>query len=111
MSRSDRVDPVQIVVRIGGVTAGLSDSDRAFEVWVYLARQAGWDVIEFPPDPQASTESDFGSVIVEGIKYKICYGLRVRQTLADDSTGNLTRRPVLAYTSWAEPDLESYTLE
>lgn len=111
MSGSDRVDPVQIVARIGGVTAELSDSDRAFEVWVYLARQAGWDVIEYPPDPETADENEFGSVMIEGVKYKIRYGLRVRQMLADDSTGHLKHRPVLAYASWAEPDLESYTLD
>jgi hypothetical protein len=111
MPGPERVDPVQIVARIGGVTVELSDSDRAFEVWVYLARQAGWDVIEFPPDPEAADEDDFGSVVVEAVKYKIRYGLRVRQMLADDSTGYLTHRPVLAYASWAEPDLESYKLE
>lgn len=111
MSGSDRVDPVQIVARVGGLTAELSDSDRAFEVWVYLARQAGWDVIEYPPDPEAADENEFGSVMIEGVKYKICYGLRVRQMLADDSTGHLMHRPVLTYASWAEPDLESYTLD
>lgn len=51
-----------------------------------------------------------GSVLVGGLKYRIHYGLHVRQDMADDSTSHLAYRPVLAYAAWAEPVLEDREL-
>ncbi len=106
----DRVDPVQILARVGGATRRDRDVDRAFEVWVHLARKAGWDVVESSEDRDPDDPTDLGSVLIEGIKYRIRYAPRVRRLLADDSTGHLTYRDILGYASWAEPDLSAYRL-
>ncbi|MET7987379.1 hypothetical protein [Streptomyces sp. NPDC005281] len=81
------------------------DASRAFEVWVHLTRQAGWDVVELPADHNADDPTDLGAVMVEGIKYRIHFSPRVRRLLADDSTGHLTYKDALGYVGWAEPDL------
>ncbi|WP_329615857.1 hypothetical protein OG244_24570 [Streptomyces brevispora] len=90
------------------MTEELSDRDRAFEVWIYLANKAGWDVTEIFEE---SCGEESKPILIEGVRYQIRYGLRVRSMLADDSTGHLTHRPVLSYAAWVEPDLSMYELE
>lgn len=105
MSQGERMDPVQIFARVGGVAYRSMDANRAFEVWVHLARSAGWDVVELPADRKVDDPADLGAVMVEGIKYRIQFSPRVRRHLADDSTGHLTYKDALGYAAWAEPDL------
>ncbi|MFE6978425.1 hypothetical protein [Streptomyces sp. NPDC057682] len=104
MSQDERVDPVQILARVGGVAYRAMDADRAFEVWVHLARSAGWEVGERSDDRRTGDPTDLGSVMVEGIKYRIRYSPRVRRLLADDSTGHLVYQDALGYAAWAEPE-------
>lgn len=108
MPQEERVDPVQIFARVGGVTYRSMDANRAFEVWVHLARSAGWDVVELPADRKVDDPTNLGAVMVEGIKYRIRFSPRVRRLLADDSTGHLTYKDALGYAAWAEPDLAAY---
>lgn len=108
MPQDERVDPIQILARVGGVAYRSMDASRALEVWVHMARQAGWDVAVLPADRAADDPNDLGAVLVEGIKYRIHYSPRVRRLLADDSTGHLTYRDTLGYAAWAEPDLSAY---
>ncbi|WP_159425052.1 hypothetical protein [Streptomyces sp. TLI_053] len=105
-----RIDPVEIIARVGGVRPDVGGSERAFDVWVHLARKAGWDVIDDPGYSAADKGTACGIVSLEGLKYRIHYGLHVRQDMADDSTGHLTWRPVLAHAAWAEPILDGYEL-
>ena len=105
MSQDERVDPVQIFARVGGVAYRRMDANRAFEVWAHMARKEGWDVTELPGDRNTDDATDLGAVMVEGIKYRIRYSPRVRRLLADDSTGHLSYRDALGYAAWAEPDL------
>lgn len=107
MPEDERVDPIQILARVGGVAYRSMDANRAYEVWVYLARQAGWEVIELPVDRNTDDPTDLGVVMVEGIKYRIRFSPRVRRLLADDSTGHLAYRDTLAYAAWAEPDVST----
>lgn len=108
MSQGERVDPVQIFARVGGVTYRSMDAGRAFEVWVHLARSAGWDVAEIPSGSKEDDPTDLGAVMVEGIKYRIRFSPRVRRLLADDSTENLSYRDALGFAAWAEPDLSAH---
>ncbi|MFD3957639.1 MULTISPECIES: hypothetical protein [Streptomyces] len=105
MTKDERVDPVQIFARVGGVTYRAMDASRAFEVWVHLARSAGWDVVELPADRKVDDPEDLGAVMVEGIKYRIHYSPRMRRLLADDSTGRLSYKDALGFAAWAEPTL------
>lgn len=105
MSQDERVDPIQIFARVGGITYRSMDANRAFEVWIHLARSAGWDVVALPVDRKEDDPTDLGAVMVEGIKYRIHFSPRVRRLLADDSTGHLTYKDALGYAAWAEPDL------
>ncbi|MEU4350408.1 hypothetical protein [Streptomyces sp. NPDC023838] len=111
MSEAERLDPVQIVAVVGGVTEELSDLDRGFELWVHLARREGWEVSSMAPLNEPWEDGVLGSAVVEGITYRIRSGPRVRRSMADDSTGRLTYRPVLVFAAWAEPDLSAYELE
>lgn len=106
MAVGDRVDPVQIIARVGGVRPGFGGPERAFQVWVDLARKAGWEVFESPGFQEVPDSTECGAVVIEGLPYQVHYGRRVRQILADDSTGHLEYRPVLAYAAWAEPVFE-----
>jgi hypothetical protein len=107
MPQDERVDPIQIIARVGGVAYRSMDASRAFEVWVHLTRKAGWDVTELPVERNADDPTDLGAVMVEGIKYRIRFGPRVRRLLADDSTGHLAYKDALGYAAWAEPDLSA----
>ncbi len=107
MSQDERVDPVQIFARVGGVGYRSMDANRAFEVWVHLARSAGWDVVELPADRKADDPEGLGAVMVDGIKYRIHYSPRVRRLLADDSTGHLSYKDALGFAAWAEPELSA----
>ncbi|MEV5752123.1 hypothetical protein AB0L00_30260 [Actinoallomurus sp. NPDC052308] len=106
MPTDDRLDPVQIIARVGGVIPEFSDRERALEVWIHLARKAGWDIAEVPFESEEIGEDVLGLILIEGIQYRIRYGLRVRRMFVDD----IKRTTALAYAAWAEPDLESYKL-
>jgi hypothetical protein len=107
---NDRQDPVEIIARVGGVRPDFGGSERAFQVWSHLAQKAGWDVVGDPGYDGNLDGTACGAVSIGGIKYRIHYGLHVRQDLIDDSTGHLTHRSVLAYAAWAEPILDGYEL-
>ena len=110
MTNESRVDPVEILARVGGVLPGIGGSERAFEVVLDKIRKAGWELAESSyRDPRGSTEC--GSVFIEGIKYSVHYGLRVRRDLIDDSEGELKQRPILGYAAWVEPSLSEYFVE
>lgn len=111
MTDGERVDPVEIIARVGGVKPDIGGSERAFQVWVHKARKAGWNVAEDPGYHQAPGRTECGGVVIDGLKYKVHYGLRLRRDMVDDSTGHMAYRPVLAHAAWAEPDLEGYRLE
>lgn len=106
-----RVDPVEIVARVGSVFPGFGGSERAYQVWVNMVQRAGWVVVEEPGYRQIVDGTQCGVVLIEGLSYRVHYGLRVRTDLADDSSGHLSWKPVLAYAAWAEPDLATYSLD
>ena len=56
-----------------------------------------WEVVDDPgfQDNANPAETTCESLAIEGIRYTIRYGLRVRRTLADDSAGQLVHRPIL----------------
>ncbi|XVU21480.1 hypothetical protein ACQPZJ_29930 [Actinoplanes sp. CA-054009] len=102
------MDPVEILARVGGSRPGIGGSERAFQVVLDKIRKAGWGISESNyHDAPDSTEC--GSVLIEGIKYVVHYGLRVRRNLIDDSEGELRQRPILGYAGWVEPDLSDYS--
>lgn len=106
MSISDqRVDPVEILAKVGGTLPVEGTSRRAFEVWLHKVQKAGWEISgeEF----RASKSNDLlcGIVMIEGLRYNVYYGPRIRRSLADDSTGELSYKVILGYAAWGEPDL------
>jgi hypothetical protein len=110
MANDDRVDPVEILARVGGVLPGIGGSERAFQVVLDKIRKAGWELTELSyRDTPESTEC--GSVLIEGIKYVVHYGPRVRRDLIDDSGGELKQRPILGYAAWVEPSLSDYSID
>ncbi|WP_412740584.1 hypothetical protein [Krasilnikovia sp. MM14-A1259] len=110
MANENRLDPVEILARVGGTLPGIGGSERAFQVLLDKIRKAGWETAESSyRDNPDSTEC--GSVLIEGIKYVVHYGPRVRRDLIDDSAGELSQRPILGYAAWVEPSLSDYSLE
>jgi hypothetical protein len=109
-----RTDPVEILARV-------SERDgrpRAFEVWVHKVRQAGWSVtIESTSFDEPGTGC--GIVEIEGLRYRVHHGHRVRQRLAILPGGMhpaiaAKGEPVaaewgwtFAYAAWAEPILDA----
>ncbi|MDN3295927.1 hypothetical protein QWM81_18085 [Streptomyces ficellus] len=92
------MDPVQILARVGDTDPDVGGNEEAYQEWVYLARKAGWEVVESPgfQEPRDGGP-ECGLVEIEGLAYRIHYGLRARLDMTDgDST-------VLAYAAWAEP--------
>jgi hypothetical protein len=105
MKKSDgdrRVDPVEIIARVGGVNPDFGGKARAFEVWIHLARKAGWEVNSIQGEAQQA-ETACGAVTIEGISYKVPDGPRVRRPLAEGIGDQVKVRDVLAYAAWAEP--------
>jgi hypothetical protein len=97
-----RVDPVEIIARVGGVNPDFGGKARAFRVWIHLAEEAGWEVNSI----QDQIEQDgmiCGIVVIEGISYRVHYGPRVRRRLIDKIGSRAEARDVLAYAAWAEP--------
>lgn len=110
MANENRVDPVEILARVGGALPGVGGSERAFQVVLDKIHKAGWELTESSyQDTPGSTEC--GSVLIEGIKYVVHYGLRVRRDLIDDSGGELRQRPILGYAAWVEPSLSDYSID
>lgn len=105
-----RRDPVEILARVSGPGPEMGDPERAYQVWVYLTQKEGWNVTDSPGFNGLRGGTECGRVAVEGLEYRVHYGLRVRTTLVDDSGERVTHRPILEYAAWAEPDLEGYTL-
>ncbi|MFE4968881.1 hypothetical protein [Streptomyces sp. NPDC056660] len=97
-----RTDPVEIIARVGGVTP-YSDRERAFGTWVYLASKAGWHVVEADGFTADSERGEIGAVDVEGVRYVIRLGPRVRRLLYEVVDGHMVKRDVLAVAAWAEP--------
>jgi hypothetical protein len=100
----ERIDPVEIVARVGGVLP-FTDRDRALGVWIHLATKAGWQVISVSGPDQADGSGVCGVVDVDGIQYLILLGPRVRRPLVEVVEGRMTQRPVLGFAAWAEPVL------
>ncbi|MEU9406282.1 hypothetical protein AB0E08_11325 [Streptomyces sp. NPDC048281] len=100
-----RTDPAEIIARVGGVTP-YSDRERAFGAfgnWVYLASRAGWQVVEADRFVADTDRGEIGAVDVEGVRYVIRLGPRVRRLLYDVVDGHMEKRDVLAVAAWAEP--------
>ncbi|MEV7032542.1 hypothetical protein AB0N99_20240 [Streptomyces sp. NPDC093272] len=97
-----RTDPVEIIARVGGVTP-YSDRERAFGTWVYLASKAGWQVTEAEGFAGDGDRGEIGAVDVEGVRYVIRLGPRVRRQFYDVVDGHMAKRDVLAFAAWAEP--------
>ncbi|MBA4861337.1 hypothetical protein H1V43_08030 [Streptomyces sp. PSKA54] len=102
MAVDDRTDPAQIIARVGN----FANRERALEVWMYLATQAGWQVSLVPDMPLDVDARDCGIVEVEGLRYRIRHTPRVRTILVDDTGGRVVHRPVFDHAAWAEPVLE-----
>jgi len=97
-----RTDPVEIIARVGGVTP-YSDRERAFGTWVHLASKAGWHVVEADGFAADGDRGEIGAVDVEGVRYVIRLGPRVRRLLYDVVDRHMEKRDVLAVAAWAEP--------
>ncbi|NEB00845.1 hypothetical protein [Streptomyces sp. SID13726] len=102
----ERSDPVQI---IAGVGTGFSAEhpERAIQVWMHLAATAGWDVSRVDGASIDLDAGERGLVDVEGLRYVVRRGRRVRRTLYDDSDGTLAQRPIFGFAAWAEPVLSA----
>ncbi|MEU9973629.1 hypothetical protein [Streptomyces sp. NPDC051014] len=97
-----RTDPVEIIARVGDVPP-YSEHERAFGTWMYLASKAGWQVVEADGFAADGDRGEIGAVDVEGIRYVIRLGPRVRQLLYEVVDGHMVKRDVLAVAAWAEP--------
>ncbi|WP_327068111.1 hypothetical protein [Kitasatospora sp. NBC_01302] len=104
MTMDERPDPVQIIARVG-TSFRAAEPERAIEVWVHLAGQAGWQVNRIDGAAVDLDAGECGVVEVEGLRYLVRQDRRVRRTLFDDSGGRLTQRPVFSFAAWAEPVL------
>jgi hypothetical protein len=72
-----RTDPVEIIARVDEHDG----RQRAFDVWVHKAKKAGWSVsVESVAGDRPGTEC--GVVDIEGLRYRIHHGKRVRQPVA-----------------------------
>ena len=98
----ERTDPVVIIARVGGVTP-YSDHERAFGTWMYLASKAGWQVVEADGFTADGERGEIGAVDVEGVRYVIRLGPRVRRLLYEVVDGCMVKRDVLGVAAWAEP--------
>ncbi|MGV9702016.1 hypothetical protein [Streptomyces sp. NPDC003483] len=106
MAVDERPDPVQIIARVG---TGFSPEqpERAIQVWMHLAAKAGWDVSRVDEVSVDLDSGECGIVDVEGLRYLVRRGRRVRGTLYDDSGGRLDKRPIFGFAAWAEPVLSA----
>ncbi|MEV6683552.1 hypothetical protein AB0N09_42945 [Streptomyces erythrochromogenes] len=102
MTIDDRGDPAQIIARVGD----FADSERALEVWMYLATKAGWTVSLIPDVVLDADAGDCGVVEVEGLRHRIRLTPQVRTTLVDGAGGRMSQRPVFRHAAWADPLLE-----
>ncbi|WP_394618343.1 hypothetical protein JNUCC0626_04380 [Lentzea sp. JNUCC 0626] len=91
----ERTDPTLIIAQPGGLAP---PRQRIVEVWAHLAAKAGWQV-EPVADFELTTKQDCGAVDVEGLRYVVKYGPRLREPLYE---GN-SERPVFAPAAWVEP--------
>jgi hypothetical protein len=73
----DRPDPVEIIARVVERDGG----QRAFDVWVYKAKQAGWSVVVESASPRRPGTA-CGVVEIEGLRYRIHPGKHVRLRVA-----------------------------
>jgi hypothetical protein len=103
MTDTARVDPVEVLARVGGALPGIGGSRRAFEVWLDKIHKAGWQITD-PHYQEVTGSTACGSVDIEGIRYIVHYAPRVRRDLIDDSDNDLRQRTVLGYAAWGEPD-------
>ncbi|MFB7374328.1 hypothetical protein ACFC0D_31330 [Streptomyces sp. NPDC056222] len=94
----NRTDPVEIIARVGG-----TDPQRALEVWVHLASRAGWKVTPLADEVLRSAPTECGVVEVEGLRYRVHVGPRVRHLLMEVVNGQMTQRAILNTAAWAEP--------
>jgi hypothetical protein len=77
-----RPDPVEILARV----SERDGKQRAFDVWVDKAGKAGWDVaVESTVTDRPGTEC--GVVDIEGLRYRIHHGKRVRTRVAQGPPG------------------------
>lgn len=97
-----RTDPVEIIARVGGLTP-YTDRERALGTWVHLASKAGWQVIEADGFTADADRGEIGAVDIEGIRYVIRLGPRVRRLLYEVVDGHMVKRDALAVAAWAEP--------
>lgn len=74
---------------------------------MHLAARAGWDVSRIDDSSVDLHAGECGMVDVEGVRYLVCQGRRVRRSLYDDSGGSLTQRPIFGFAAWAEPVLSA----
>jgi hypothetical protein len=105
-----RPDPVQIVAKVGSSFTP-ADPERAFEVWVYLASKAGWQVSPVEGVSVDLGAGECGVVDIEGLRYLVRQSRRVRRTLVDDASGRPAQRPVFGFAAWAEPLLSPESLD
>lgn len=98
----ERTDPVEIIARVGGVSP-YRDHERALGVWVHLATKAGWQVVQVDGFTVDVDRGEIGAVDVEGLRYVIRIGPRVRRLLYEVVDGHMVKRDVLAVAAWAEP--------
>ena len=110
MSVDERPDPVQIVAKVGS-SFRAAHPERAFEVWVYLASKAGWQVSPVEGVFLDLGAGECGVVDIEGLRYLVRQSRRVRRTLVDDDTGGPAERPVFGFAAWAEPVLSQESLD
>ncbi|QGZ51664.1 hypothetical protein GPZ77_27720 [Streptomyces sp. QHH-9511] len=96
----DRTDPVEIIARVGG-----TDPQRALEVWAHLAIRAGWNVTPVADAGPPSAPTECGVVEVEGLRYRVHVGPRVRHLLMEVVDGQMTQRAILNAAAWAEPEV------
>jgi hypothetical protein len=102
---------VEILARVGDVRPGSGGARRAFEVWIHLVRNAGWEIIDTPGFLPDAGGTICGDVEIEGLRYLVNYGLRCHGIGFDDRTSPPSWRSLLHYAAWAEPKLEGYILD
>lgn len=111
----DRTDPIEIIARVS------DGKQRALEVWLYKAGKEGWSVTV--ESTSTDRPGDQCAVVdIEGLRYQICYGKRVRRRMGvlpagqhvieaavkvsmGESTG-VTWTTTFALAAWAEPIIE-----
>lgn len=106
----NRRDPVEIIARVGSINPSPRDAQRAFQVWVDLVQREGWTVTEDPGFQAEGDATNIGGIVIEGLAYRIHYGLRYRQNAVDDSTIPPSLRAIFKHAAWAEPIVENFSL-